>query len=40
MEIKDMLIRLSDLIDMHEYNENWEKEAQELITKISERIGE
>lgn len=36
--IQDMLVRLSDIIDMHDYDENWEIKAQGLITKISNEL--
>lgn len=36
--IQDMLIHLSDIIDMHDYDENWEIKAQGLITKIAKEL--
>ena len=38
--IQDMLIHLSDIIDMHDYDEDWEIKAQGIITKISKEIKE
>lgn len=38
--IQDMLIHLSDIIDMHDYDEDWEIKAQGLITKIAKELKE
>lgn len=38
--IQDMLIHLSDIIDMHEYDENWEIKAQGLISQIAKALKE
>jgi len=38
--IQDMLVRLSDVIDMHDYDEDWEIKAQGLITKIAKELKE
>ena len=37
-EIKELLIDLSDEIDMHDYRSNWKEKSQELITKITNLI--
>ena len=33
-EIKDLLVDLSDEIDMHDYRDGWEEKSQALITRI------
>ena len=37
-KVLDLLIELSDLIDMREYKDDWEDKAQELITQIANLI--
>lgn len=38
--IQDALTRLSDIIDMHDYDENWEIKAQGLISQIAKELKE
>ena len=37
-EALDLLVELSDLIDMRDYTDEWEDKAQKLITQIANLI--
>jgi hypothetical protein len=36
--IQDTLTHLSDIIDMHDYDEDWEIKAQGLITQLAKEL--